>query len=324
MTDGMNDIFTEDPTTDGNIPQPFQDVQKLLDQFAVVGYDATYNALQSHSGSDNADYLRNRIVTILRDNPPFATIPKYLRDGQENYLWYSDFYDDAGKDVFRRYNQFSAPAVKITPANYAGELNKVGLPYFEELVNLVSLEKLYVEVEARLSRTKNQLAPSSEPVEPESIEPVEEVKPVAEPEPTSPQRRRLSSPTRSYEPKMSGEQLSLLAECINTLGVFVEAATEQHLTDLLAGKQPRLFHITNQKQFTYLFDNLRDGGYITKTWIAVAGYNCDFASSPQGLADDSLHFITSQQFTNCRRANRSQAILGMNTIDEMMERFADQ
>ena len=312
----MNDILADDSTADGNVPQPFQDVQKLLDQFAVVGYDATYNALQSHSGSDNADYLRNRIVTILRDNPPFATIPKSFRDGQENYLWYSDFYDDAGKDVFRKYNQFSAPAVKITPTNYAEELNKVGLPYFEELVNLISLEKLYMEVEARLSRTKNQLAPSSEPVE--------EVKPVAEPKPTSLQRRRLSSPTRSYEPMMSGEQLSLLAECINTLGVFVEAATEQHLAGLLAGKQPRLFHITNQKQFTYLFDNLRDGGYITKTWIAVAGYNCDFASSPQGLADDSLHFITSQQFTNCRRANRSQAILGMNTIDEMMERFADQ
>ena len=320
MTDGMNDIFTEDPTTDGNIPQPFQDVQKLLDQFAVVGYDATYNALQSHSGSDNADYLRSRIITILRDNPPFATIPKYLRDGQENYLWYSDFYDDAGKDVFRQYNKFSSPAVKITTANYAEELNKVGLPYFEELVNLISLEKLYMEVEARLSRTKNQSAPVSEPVE--TTEPVEEIKPVEESMP--PQKRRLSSPTRSYEPKMSEAQLSLLAECINTLGVFVETATEQHLTDLLAGKQPRLFHITNQKQFTYLFDNLRDGGYITKTWIAVAGYNCDFASSPQGLADDSLHFITSQQFTNCRRANRSQAILGMNTIDEMMERFADQ
>ncbi len=282
----------EEKYIDGNIPEPYQWVQATLDRFVEINYDAALDVVRLHAKELDADHIRQQMVDIIRNNPPLKTVPIYFRDGRANYLWYSDFYDDAGKDVFRRYNQFSAPAVKITPANYAGELNKVGLPYFEELVNLISLEKLYMEVEARLSRTKNQLAPSSEPVE--------EVKPVAEPEPTSPQRRRLSSPTRSYEPKMSGEQLSLLAECINTLGVFVEAATEQHLAGLLAGKQPRLFHITNQKQFTYLFDNLRDGGYITKTWIAVAGYNCDFAllsAGPCGRFPAFYHFTTVYQLS---------------------------
>lgn len=43
-------------------------------------------------------------------------------------------------------------ADKITHANYAEELTKIELPYFRELVDLVSLERLCLEYEKKLPK----------------------------------------------------------------------------------------------------------------------------------------------------------------------------
>ena len=314
----MNDIFVDDPTTDGNVPQSFQDVQKLLDQFVAVGYNATYNALQSHSGSDNADYLRNRIVTILRDNPPFATLPKYLRDGRENYLWYSDFYDDAGKEVFRQYNKFSAPEVNITPANYAEELNKVGLPYFEELVNLISLEKLYMEVEARLSHTKNQPAPV--------VEPAEDVKPVDEPEPVQPESplpTEKPAAKQSYEPKLTTEQYVLLAKCIERIKLFRRPIKPAGLKKLFTGKLAEPLQVMNQLPLVYLLDLLRDAKLIKKAWMTTAVENRDFISfrteGQERRYGSEPHYLTMEQLTSRRRDSKHNYITGGDDIDDTIE-----
>jgi hypothetical protein len=346
MTENVNDIFEDDPTADGNVPPAYRNVQAMLDQFAAVGYDAAYNAMQSHAGSDNADYLRERIVTILRDNPPFATIPKYLRDGREHYLWYSDFYDDAGKDVFRKYGQSIVPIIKVTPANYATELAKITLPYFSELVDLVSLEKLYMKVEDRISRTKSKSAPavitegedtkvgaeethytivateqpqaSPEPISPESDQfPAESIAEKSKPKP-----KRLTG-KRSYEPKLSSEQYSLLAECIENIRLFRRPTPVSVLKKLLTGKLAEPLQVTNQNSLTYIFDKLKDRGLIRRQWFCIAVRNQDFLSFRRGKNKqrygDEPHHITMQQFSNCRGSNRTTGFKDLLAIDEMME-----
>ncbi len=141
---------------DGNVPEPYQYAQALLDRFVSVSYNTLYDALYYHSKLNDTEYLSEQIIPVLRDNPPFTTIPKYLRDGRPNYLWYSDFYDDAGKDVFRRYRGFHYELKNITTANYTEELQKIDLPYFTELVKLISLEKLYLEAVQRIPATKEK------------------------------------------------------------------------------------------------------------------------------------------------------------------------
>jgi hypothetical protein len=344
MTENVNDILANDPTADGNVPPAYRNVQAMLDQFAAVGYDAAYNALQSHSGSDNADYLRERIVTILRDNPPFATIPKYLRDGRENYLWYSDFYDDAGKDVFRKYGQSAIPMIKVTPANYATELAKITLPYFAELVDLVSLEKLYMEVEERLARTKSKPAPAvsteGEDVatgeihdaivitEQPQVSPVPTL-PMSAPstleipaEEPKPKPKRLTG-KRSYEPKLTLEQYSLLAECIENIRLFRRPTPISELKKLLTGKMAEPLQVTNQNSLTHILDKLRDNGLVRWQWQTVAVGNQDFLSFRRGKNKqrygDEPHHITMQQFSNCRQSNRTTGFKDLLAIDEMME-----
>ncbi len=306
MTEDMNDILADDPVADGNVPQAYQDVQRLLDQFVSVGYDTAYNALRSHSNPDNEDYLREQIVTILRDNPPLATVPKSLRDGRENYLWYSDFYDDAGKEVFRRYGQFSAPAVKITPANYAEELGKTSLPYFAELVNLVSLEKLYMEIEARMARTGSKSVPEDITEQSQPDTPIEK-----------------SQSKRSYEPKLNSEQYSLLAECIESIKLFRRPMPVAELKKLLKGKLAEPIQVANQNSLTYLFDKLGECGLIREKWIAVAVSNRDFLSFRRGKNIDRYgnepHYISMQQFSNCRNSNRITGFKDLLPIDDAME-----
>jgi len=301
------------------VPEAYRDVQTILDRFVEINYETACNTGRLHTDDKglSTDHINQQIIDVIRNNPPLATVPVYFRDGRENYLWYSDFYDDIAKDTLRQYGKFAVPVTPITPANYATELAKIDLPYFKELVNLVALEKMLGVAKANnpVERDEVDISTKTEPMpEPTQVD--------VGPEPQSKSgKRRLPSPTRSYESKMTDAQLSLLAEGLNTLGVFTNEITVPQLTDLLSGKQPRLFHVTNQRMLTNLFDELRDGGYITRTWIAVAGQNCDFASVNPRREDGGIHFITSQQFTNCRRANRSQAIPGFNTIDDMMEKM---
>jgi hypothetical protein len=350
MTEDVNDIFEDDQTTDGNVPPAYRNVQTILDQFAAVSYDAAYNALQSHSGSDNADYLRERIVTILRNNPPFATIPKYLRDGRENYLWYSDFYDDTGKDVFRKYGQSIISVINITPANYATELAKIALPYFSELVDLVSLEKLYMEIEERMGRARSKSATvviaEGEDTEVgaeethDTIVATEQPQASPEPTPTLPVPEQLTpeipaempkrkpkqlTGKRSYEPKLNPEQYSLLAECVENIRLFRRPTPVSELKKLLTGKLAEPLQVTNQNSLTHILDKLRDNGLVRWQWQTVAVGNKDFLSFRRGKNKqrygDEPHHITMQQFSNCRQSNRTTGFKDLLAIDEMMEKI---
>ena len=147
----------DDKYIDGNIPQGWQYVQATLDRFMEVNYEAALSTVR-YVSDINVDYCRGQIMDIIRNNPPLATVPKYLNDGRPNYLWYSDFYDGITKDVLQQYGRFLAPDTPITPANYATELAKIDLSYFKELVNLVSLEKLYTEAVNREIAAKSKPA----------------------------------------------------------------------------------------------------------------------------------------------------------------------
>ena len=140
--------FEEQLDYDSNIPEAFREVQICLDSFVEINYETALGlVIGMKPTNDDIIHYRGKILDIIRNNPPLVSIPRYLRGGREDYLWYSDFYDDITKDVYRKYRGFVKPANNITSGNYTEKLTKIDLPYFKELVDLVSLERLYIKYE---------------------------------------------------------------------------------------------------------------------------------------------------------------------------------
>lgn len=293
---------------DGNISESFRAVQQCLDSFVEVNYETMLGMVVNMKITE-ADMLhyKGKVIDIIRNSPPLASLPKYLRDGREDYLWYSGFYDDAGKDVFRQYSKFVASPIEINKTNYVAELAKIDLPYFKELVDLVSLERLCIKYEKLLSTPQEDIVREKQPTKKSAI--VKETK------------SKLVK--HSYQPKLGKEQYALFADCVETIKLFRRKVKAAELRKLLLGKLIESLQVTNQKTLVYLLDQLMEAGYIKDTWMSVADGNKDFISfRTEGNEErygSEPHYITMQQLTNCRNRNKREWIYGLEKIDDLIE-----
>lgn len=97
-----------------------REVGQCINDFSEVNYNTAQSVNAGTKPTPEViALLRSKIVDIIRSNPPLASVPRYFQDGREDYLWYSDFYDDINKEVYLQYRRFVKPTEKITPANYA-------------------------------------------------------------------------------------------------------------------------------------------------------------------------------------------------------------
>ena len=341
MTEGVNDIWVDDSSVDGNVPAGHLAAQRMLDAFVNISYDAAYSNMSIYTTAENEANLvefKRQVIKLISDNPPLQTVPAYFKDGRENYLWYSDFFDDAGKGAFRSYYVFTPPTDQIITANYAERLSKIDLPYFRELVELVGLLKMIGHIESLLPMSKDNVdedltkahaesEPAQSTIDVQPTEPVPAtedinkqydkavaIKPESEAE--------LPMKLRSYQPNMTSEQYSILVKCINHLELFRSNIKATMLRELFEGKATHTFQVANQKSLTYLFDRLAEKKFIKKAWPTVATENQNFASARRRDGSDSdtgLHFISRQQFSNSRLANKSEWISGLEEIDDLIE-----
>lgn len=303
----------------------FREVQQCLDRFVEVNYETALGMLYRMKPTPEDIILyRGKVLDIIRHNPPLESVPRYFRDGREDYLWYSDFYDDITKEVYQRYRTFTAPEVEITPANYTEELAKIDLPYFRELIDLVSLEKLCMLYEAYQLSKKTESDTEEEAniasdvetgidvsQEPEAGEQTELIQPERQPK------------KRSYEPNLNDKQYILLAECVENIRLFRWKIKTSELKRLLKGKLTEPLEVTNQKSLVYLLDLLSENKYIKDTWMSVADGNRDFLSfrtegNKQRYGNEP-HYITMQQLLNCRNRNKRESIVGLVEIEEMID-----
>lgn len=306
MYTGEQDI---EPT---DVPESFQVVQQSLNDFVAINYETALGLVsQPQLTETEILHYKSKVLDIIRNNPPLASLPKYLRDGRENYLWYSDFYDEISKDVYHQYRTFIKPIATITPSNYTTELSKIDLPYFRELVDLISLERLCTKYEKLLPKPKVDIIQEKPSIEKVTI--VEETKATVKPKSTK----------RSYQPKLAKEQYALLANCIETIKLFRSKIKVSDLKKLLSGKLPEPLQVTNQKTLVYLLDQLSEYKYIKNTWVSVADGNKDFISfRTEGNKDrygDNTHYIGMQQLLNCRNRNKREQIFGLENIDTLID-----
>ncbi len=310
MYNGEQDI---EPT---DVLESFQVVQQSLNDFVAINYE-TALGMVSQPQLTEAEILhyKSKVLDIIRNNPPLASLPKYLRDGREDYLWYSDFYDEISKDVYHQYRTFIKPIVKITASNYTTELTKIALPYFRELVDLVSLERLCIKYEKLLPKSKVEVIQEKTPIQETTI--AKETKATVKPKSTK----------RSYQPKLSKEQYALLADCIEAIKLFRSKIKVAELKKLLSGKLSESLQVTNQKTLVYLLDQMSEHKYIKNTWVSVADGNRDFISfRTEGNKErygDNKHYIGMQQLLNCRNRNRREQIFGLENIDTLIEKFGE-
>ena len=297
---------------DSNVPEVFRVVQQSLNDFVAINY-GTALGLVSQPQLTEAEVLhyKSKVLDIIRNNPPLASLPKYLRNGREDYLWYSDFYDEISKDVYHQYRTFVKPIATITPSNYTTELSKIDLPYFRELVNLVSLERLCIKYEKPLPKPKVEVIQEKTPIQETTI--AKETKATVKPKSTK----------RSYQPKLSKEQYPLLTDCIEAIKLFRSKIKVSELKKLLSGKLSEPLQVANQKTLVYLLDQLSEHRYIKDKWVSVADGNKDFISfRTEGNKErygDNKHYIGMQQLLNCRNRNKREQIFGLENIDTLID-----
>ena len=132
---------------------------------------------------------------------------------------------------------------------------------------------------------------------------------------------------RSYQPKLSKEQYTLLADCIEKIRLFRLKIKISEIKKLMAVKLTEPLRVTNQKSLVYLFDQLMDSGYIKDTWVSVADGNKDFISfRTEGNKErygDNTHYINMQQLLNCRTRNKTERIHGLDNIDDLIEQMQE-
>lgn len=302
----------QDIDYDNNVPEVFRAVQQSLNDFVAINYE-TALGLVSQPQLTEADILhyKSKVLDIIRNNPPLASLPKYLRNGREDYLWYSDFYDEISKDVYHQYRTFVKSTSAITPSNYTAELIKIDLPYFRELVDLVSLERLCIKYEKLLPKPKVEIIKEETLIQKTTI--TKETKATVKPQSTK----------RSYQPKLSKEQYTLLADCIEAIKLFRSKIKVSELKKLLSGKLTEPLQVTNQKTLVYLLDQLSEHKYLKNTWVSVADGNKDFISfRTEGNKErygDNKHYIGMQQLLNCRNRNKRESIVGLENIEDLIE-----
>lgn len=316
----------DDDIEQTDVPEEFRAVAESIRRFVDINYETarTMTTSMKVAPADIAQY-KGKVLDIIRNNPPLASVPRYFRDGREDYLWYSDFYDEVTKEVYHAYRTFVNPTNEITPANYAEELAKIDLPYFKELVNLVSLERLCMDYKEKEANVINEIKATDEINQPEEDLPTEEIPVTESPEPKSNSKRLLGK--RSYEPKLTDKQYALLAECIEAIKLFRRRVKVTELKKLLKGKLPEPLQNTNQKSLVYLLDLLKENKYIKETWMSVAEGNKDFISfrseGNERRYGSEPHFITMQQFLNNRRRSQREAIHGLDAIEDTIELMED-
>ncbi|GHV14904.1 hypothetical protein FACS1894169_04790 [Bacteroidia bacterium] len=302
-----------------DMPESFQAVQQSLNDFVAINYETALGlVLQPQLTEADILHYKGKVIDIIRNNPPLESLPKYLRDGREDYLWYSGFFDDAGKDVFRKYGKFVSPAIEITKTNYTGELAKINLPYFRELVDLVSLERLCIKYEKLLPTSPKDTAKEKLPTPKENI--TQEKLPAPQNNIVKEAKPKVTK--RTYQPKLSKEQYTLLADCIESIKLFRSKVKVTELKKLLTGKLTEPLQVTNQKSLVYLLDQLMEAGHIKDTWMSVADSNKDFISfRTEGNEErygSKPHYITLQQLTNCRNRNKRERIYKLENIDDLI------
>ena len=307
-----------------NIPEAFQLAGQIINSFVHVNYDTalSMDGLMKPTLEDIA-ILRGKIKDIIRNNPPLNSIPKYFCDGREDFLWYSDFYDEINKDDYHRYQTFTCFNNEITPANYAEELAEIDLPYFRELIDLICLEKLLLKYEENIVESKSG-AKLSTNLSTSNIPESGGEKIVIETDSQSQQKPKAKQVTkRSYEPKLSNKQYALLAECIERIKLFRSPLKVTEFKRLLKGKLTEPLQVTNQKSLVYLLDQLSENKYIKETWLSVADGNRDFVSfrtkGNEERYGNELHYIAMQQLLNCRNRNKRESIVGLVQIEEAIE-----
>lgn len=307
----------------------FREVQQCLNRFVGINYETALGMLyRMKPTSEDITLYKGKIMDIIRHNPPLESVPRYFRDGREDYLWYSDFYDDITKEVYQRYRTFVAPAIEITPANYAEELSKIDLPYFRELIDLVSLEKLCILYEANQpsekeksdTKAETNIASEGDTGKEEDIDILEEAESGEQTKSAQPKRHPKK---RTYEPKLNSKQYVLLSECVEEIKLFRCKIKITELKKLLKGKLTEPLEVTNQKSLVYLLDQLSENKYIKDTWMSVADGNKDFLSfrteGNKQRYGDKPHFITMQQLLNNRNRNKRESIRGLVEIEEIID-----
>jgi hypothetical protein len=241
-----------------------QRIQALFDGFVAIRSGQLEDLITAESyrngKAPNAEWLKQYVLEILVKNDNLYTVADYVRQGSKEYYWYSDFLDSLDREDKKKYFFYDTTGIAFSKSGFDKCLRSVELPYFQEIVELVSALAAIKELEPK--QPEAQILPK----EPES-------------EPTL-----VSRPT--FKSTLTPEQTARLTDTINEVKLFKNAITPEALSELLSGERKEKLHTTNTKLVYYLFEKLSQSKYIALDWWDIFLRNAILVSTRGNIVEN--------------------------------------
>lgn len=213
-------------------------VQALFDCFVTIRSEQLEDLIRAENFRNNvlpdAEWLKQYVLEILVKNDNLYTVAEYVRQGSDEYYWYSDFLDGLEREDKKKYYFYDASTITVSKSNFDKTLRSIDLPFFGEIVELVSALK------------------AVERFEPEKSEETD--------------LHKAQESKLSFKSALTSAQIDKLAETINVVKLFEGNLTAEELAQLLSGDRKEKLQTTSTKLLFYLFQRLSDNKYIVLEW----------------------------------------------------------
>lgn len=234
-------------------------IQVLFDSFVAIRSKQLADLITVESlhnkKSPDTDWLKEYVLGILVKNDNLYTVADYVRKGSTEYYWYSDFLDNLDREGKKKYYFFDTSPITVTKSGYDKILASVDLPYFPEVVELVS-----------------------------ALNAIKMLEPKERPEPESAKEEPETKPT--FKSTLNPVQLEKLTEIINEVKLFKNCIATKELAELLSGDRKKKLQTTSTKLLYYLFEKLSEGKYIALDWWDIFLRNAILISSRGNVVEN--------------------------------------
>lgn len=267
-------------------------IQALFDSFVAIRSEQLEDLIRAESLRNDkvpdARWLQEYVLNILVENDNLYSLAEYVRQGSEEYYWYSDFLDELEKDDKKKYYFYDTSTITVSKSSFDKTLRSVDLPFFGKIIELVSalqaIERLEPEKTTELELQE----------EPEA--------------------------KLSFKSTLNPAQLVMLTETINDVKLFKNILTAEELTELLSGHREAKLQTRSTKLLYYLFQKLSEGKYITIDWWDIFLKNSILVSA-RGKVVENQDFRGAKQ----RVFGEFEGILPKNhrIIDDFLDEIAE-
>mgnify|MGYP005897362199 CR=1 FL=1 len=252
----------------------FKNIQKVVDNCIWHDYKQLIDALRLKdeylSQAQWKDYLRQEIFrvteTLVKLRQEYHCLHSiYMDMDAHDFLWESSFFEQLQPSERKLYLDFDCGTFNMDEYLKCSTAYDALLPYFSDIVRLVSLTRYLNDLQAEEEKTTTQFENVPAKREEEPQEP--------KPEEAEPTVIKVVGKSNPFQANFSTSQLKTLADCINEAHIFTTSVTVPIVRNFFACKLDGALKSNNNRLFAYFMSQLGCAEFITYEWQSVIAGN---------------------------------------------------